>query len=138
MPPVIFITINKLPMVSATNCNPQIASIMNIKSPKIIPAVTANPLAISSVAERVTTSITLVLGTMASISIIINSERESTKLIFKPDIYPFSISGLAFFASSLDCQFIDENIFSQAFVHLTLKIQKSLMVSKYTCYFISR
>ena len=85
-PPKILITINKLPIVSATIDKPHKAKITRIKSPKTIPADTARPLIIPNVAERVTTRNTLALGIAASTIMIPNSAINSIIFIFYPII----------------------------------------------------
>jgi len=79
--PRYFTTINRLPIVSATTVKPKMASRIKTKSPRIIPAVTAMPLATPNVAERVITKATLALGKTASATIIPNSVIVSMMLM---------------------------------------------------------
>ncbi len=68
-------------IVSATTDIPSSTNSIKVRSPRTMPIATAIPLLAPNVAERVTTSATLVLGIMASVTIMANSEIESIMLI---------------------------------------------------------
>ena len=80
----------KEPISSEIILSPKIANSTKIRSPKTIPAETAAPFGIPSVAERVTTNATLVLGIMARATITTTIENTSYWLMF----IKFSVRGM--------------------------------------------
>src|SRR6056297_607140 len=79
--PRYLITRNRLPRISASTDRPNTASPIKARSPRTIPAETATPLPTPNVADRVTTSATLVLGMAASDAMMPNRASISMRLI---------------------------------------------------------